>query len=88
MNISRRKQRAGGIRPRSSRRRRHRWPGFAAAFSWFGVPSALSLGTLAGVLELIPVIGPLTVMVMAAGQADQYQGHRRISHRLSGCRTT
>jgi predicted PurR-regulated permease PerM len=42
----------------------------ATAFSWFGVPSAVSLGTLAGVLELIPVIGPLTVMVMAAGQAD------------------
>jgi predicted PurR-regulated permease PerM len=43
----------------------------AAAFSWFGVPFALSLGTLAGVLELIPVIGPLTVMVMAVGQADR-----------------
>ena len=43
----------------------------ATAFSWFGVPSALSLGTLAGVLELIPVIGPLTVMVIAAGQADR-----------------
>ena len=44
----------------------------AAAFSWFGLPSALSLGTLAGVLELIPVIGPLSVMVIAAGQADQH----------------
>jgi predicted PurR-regulated permease PerM len=40
----------------------------AAAFWLFQLPSALSLGVLAGILELVPVIGPLTVMVMAAAE--------------------
>ena len=42
-----------------------------AAFSLFRLPSALSLGVLAGILELVPVIGPLTIMVMAAAEADR-----------------
>jgi predicted PurR-regulated permease PerM len=42
----------------------------ATAFSLFRLPSALSLGVLAGILELVPVLGPLTVMVMAAGEAE------------------
>jgi predicted PurR-regulated permease PerM len=41
-----------------------------AAFSLFRLPSALSLGVLAGILELIPVIGPLTLMVMAAAETE------------------
>jgi len=41
----------------------------AAAFWLFGLPSGLSLGVLAGILELVPVIGPLTIMVMAAAEA-------------------
>ena len=35
----------------------------------FGLPDAVSMGVVAGLLELVPVIGPLTVVVMAAGQA-------------------
>jgi len=41
----------------------------AAAFTVLGVPNALSTGVVAGLLELVPVIGPLTVFVLAAGQA-------------------
>jgi predicted PurR-regulated permease PerM len=41
-----------------------------AAFWLFGLPSGLSLGVLAGILELVPVIGPLTIMVMAAAEAE------------------
>ena len=40
-------------------------------FSLFQLSYAASMGIVAGVLELVPVIGPLTVAVMAAGQADQ-----------------
>src|SRR5439155_3271676 len=43
-----------------------------ALFSLFQLPYAVSLGIVAGVLELVPVIGPLTVMLMAAGQAEQH----------------
>jgi len=39
------------------------------AFLLFGLSSAISIGIVAGVLELVPVIGPLTVMLVAAGQA-------------------
>lgn len=42
------------------------------AFSLFHLPNAMSMGIVAGVLELVPVIGPLTVMLMAAGQAEQH----------------
>ena len=41
----------------------------AAAFTVLGVPNALSTSVVAGLLELVPVIGPLTVVVLAAGQA-------------------
>jgi predicted PurR-regulated permease PerM len=43
-----------------------------AVFSLFHLPYAVSMGIVAGVLELVPVIGPLTVVLMAAGQADHY----------------
>lgn len=43
-----------------------------AVFSLFHLPYAVSMGIVAGVLELVPVIGPLTVVLMAAGQADQH----------------
>jgi len=45
-----------------------------AAFGLFGLPSGLSLGVLAGILELVPVIGPLTIMVMAAAEAEHVFG--------------
>src|SRR5712691_3191892 len=44
----------------------------AAAFWLFQLPSALSLGVLAGILELVPVIGPLTVIVMAAAETERH----------------
>lgn len=40
-----------------------------AGFVLLGLPSAVSMGVAAGVLELIPAIGPLTVMLMVATQA-------------------
>ena len=43
-----------------------------AIFSLFHLPYAVSMGIVAGVLELVPVIGPLTVALMAAGQAVQH----------------
>jgi len=39
------------------------------AFLLFGLSFAFSIGIVAGVLELVPVIGPLTVVLIAAGQA-------------------
>ncbi len=38
-------------------------------FALIGVSSALSMGIAAGVLELVPAIGPLTALLMAAMQA-------------------
>jgi predicted PurR-regulated permease PerM len=38
-------------------------------FVLLGLPSAISMGVAAGVLELVPAIGPLTVMVVVATQA-------------------
>jgi hypothetical protein len=38
-------------------------------FVLLGLPSAVSMGVAAGVLELVPAIGPLTVMVVVATQA-------------------
>lgn len=43
----------------------------AIGFAVLGLPYAGSLGIAAGVLELVPVIGPLTVGLMAAGQAGR-----------------
>jgi predicted PurR-regulated permease PerM len=40
-----------------------------AAFAFIGVPSAVSLGVAAGVLELVPAIGPLTAALVAGTQA-------------------
>jgi predicted PurR-regulated permease PerM len=40
-----------------------------AGFLIIGVPSAVSLGVTAGVLELVPAIGPLTVLLIASAQA-------------------
>ncbi|HET7694159.1 MAG TPA: AI-2E family transporter [Vicinamibacterales bacterium] len=40
-------------------------------FLLLGTPSAVSLGVLAGILELVPAIGPLTVLLIAASQADR-----------------
>lgn len=38
-------------------------------FVLLGVPSAVSMGVVAGVLELVPAIGPLTALLMAGAQA-------------------
>jgi predicted PurR-regulated permease PerM len=39
-------------------------------FVLLGTPSPIALGVLAGILELIPAIGPLTVLLIATSQAD------------------
>jgi predicted PurR-regulated permease PerM len=38
-------------------------------FVLLGLPSAVSLGVAAGVLELVPAIGPLTALIVAGSQA-------------------
>jgi len=45
--------------------------GFAcvAGFVLIGIPSAVSVGVAAGVLELVPAIGPLTALIVAGSQA-------------------
>src|SRR5262249_45981438 len=43
--------------------------GCVTGFALLGVPSAVSMGVAAGVLELVPGIGPLTAMLMTATQA-------------------
>lgn len=40
-----------------------------AGFVVLGVPSAVSLGVAAGVLELVPAVGPLTALLVAGAQA-------------------
>ena len=40
-----------------------------SGFALLRIPSAVSMGIAAGVLELVPAIGPLTAMLMAATQA-------------------
>ena len=42
-----------------------------AGFLLLGAPSAISLGVLAGILELVPGIGPLTVLLIATSQGDR-----------------
>ena len=37
-------------------------------FGLLGVPSAISLGVLAGILELVPAIGPVTLLLIATAQ--------------------
>ena len=41
-----------------------------AGFLLLGLPSAVSLGVLAGILELVPAIGPLTALIIAASHAE------------------
>ena len=38
-------------------------------FALLRVPSAVSMGVAAGVLELVPALGPLTALIMASSQA-------------------
>jgi len=38
-------------------------------FALIGMPSAVSMGVAAGILELIPAIGPLAALIMAVAQA-------------------
>ncbi len=40
-------------------------------FVLLGAPSAISLGVLAGILELVPAIGPLTVLLIATSQGNR-----------------
>ena len=40
-----------------------------AGFVALGVPSAVSLGVIGGILELVPAIGPVTTMLIAVTQA-------------------
>lgn len=42
-----------------------------AGFLLIGLPSAISLGVLAGVLELVPAIGPLTMLIIATAQGER-----------------
>jgi predicted PurR-regulated permease PerM len=42
-----------------------------AAFSFFGLPYAMSMGVAAGALELVPVIGPIATLLMASSQAQE-----------------
>ena len=41
-----------------------------AGFLLLGTPSAISLGVLAGILELVPAIGPITVLLIATSQGE------------------
>jgi predicted PurR-regulated permease PerM len=41
-----------------------------AGFLLLGLPSAVSLGVLAGILELVPAIGPLTALIIAASHTE------------------
>jgi predicted PurR-regulated permease PerM len=45
-----------------------------AGFVLLGATSAVSLGVLAGILELVPAIGPLTALLIAASQGDRLVG--------------
>jgi predicted PurR-regulated permease PerM len=40
-------------------------------FVLIGAPSAISLGVLAGILELVPAIGPLTALLIATSQGER-----------------
>jgi predicted PurR-regulated permease PerM len=42
-----------------------------AGFVLLGTRSAVSLGVLAGILELVPALGPLTMLLIAASQTDR-----------------
>ena len=40
-------------------------------FFLLGVPSAVSLGVVAGILELVPAIGPITMLIIATAQGER-----------------
>jgi predicted PurR-regulated permease PerM len=40
-------------------------------FLLLGVPSAISLGVVAGILELVPAIGPITMLIIATAQGER-----------------
>ena len=42
----------------------------AVGFTLLALPSALAMGIIAGVLETVPAIGPITALLMAMSQAD------------------
>ena len=42
-----------------------------AGFLLLGTPSAIALGVVAGILELVPAIGPLTVLLIASAQGER-----------------
>jgi predicted PurR-regulated permease PerM len=42
-----------------------------AGFVLLGTRSAVSLGVLAGILELVPALGPFTMLLIAASQSDR-----------------
>jgi predicted PurR-regulated permease PerM len=42
-----------------------------AGFLLIGIDSAIAMGVLAGILELVPAIGPLTVLLIATAQTDR-----------------
>ena len=43
-----------------------------AGFALIGVPSATSMGVSAGILETVPVIGPVTMLLIAVTQAGDH----------------
>jgi predicted PurR-regulated permease PerM len=45
----------------------------STAFTFFGLPSAITLGIVAGLLELIPIAGPIAVMISATAVAAHGQ---------------
>src|SRR5436190_2424238 len=45
-----------------------------AGFLLLGVPSAISLGVLAGILELVPALGPVTVLLIAISPGQHVVG--------------
>jgi predicted PurR-regulated permease PerM len=42
-----------------------------AGFAMFGLPNAVAMGVAAGVLELVPAIGPIAALLMATSQAGE-----------------
>jgi predicted PurR-regulated permease PerM len=44
------------------------------AFALFGLPNSLALGVIAGALEFVPLVGPLTMVVLAAVITSVHSG--------------
>jgi predicted PurR-regulated permease PerM len=66
---ARREQRAGRLRARAAAAGVIVGTACVCGFLLLGVPSAVSTGVTAGILELIPAIGPLTALLIAGAQA-------------------